>query len=432
MTVANEKRPTSPLSATQNMPYTPETTTSAARERFQNRLSSEAKKKLKDDIDRRLKKDSAAVWNTRSRARRAPEWDHLDPQRQERTLKDEAMDAIRIRKERGQHVSCVYPLFADYVPPIVEGRKTNKDPLKESLMYKQIDLLESQGYRGVRDEESDDEEPNPFFKKEGGEETPAVERKSFRQHTREIESLRQGLARFKEDTKPVLATTTQRSSARTASPRHSSDTSPSNDEYESDSEHSTDLDSEPSDSDTEDLNIPFVAVLRGQPLTKHLPPPTPSRSKARPKHRLATSKTSAFQAVLRGHLPTPKPSAPSEIEGIWVAKKGMTPRKRFRGAETAPDTKTEDRSSKEHKKTKPKAETGSTKDTAHPLQAVLRGAHLPTPKKPSDPSEKIEWVWVAKKGMVPKKRVREPEDVEHDQSQQPKNKDKKARIEAEA
>lgn len=97
-----------------------------------------------------------------------------------------------------------------------------------------------------------------MLKKEEGEETPAFAGKSLRQHMREIEALRQRLAKSNEETKTALPTPKQRSSTRTTTPRPISDTTPDNDGYKSDSEDLTDLESESEseDSDTEELNTP--------------------------------------------------------------------------------------------------------------------------------------------------------------------------------
>jgi hypothetical protein len=61
MGIANENRATSTLSATPNMSYTPEITNSAARTRFENKMSTEARKKIKDDIERYLKNDQQSI-----------------------------------------------------------------------------------------------------------------------------------------------------------------------------------------------------------------------------------------------------------------------------------------------------------------------------------------------------------------------------------
>lgn len=75
----------------------------------------EARKKHKDDIDRRLKNDLAAMSHARSKAKKSITWNLLSEQQQEQTLEKSALDALQLRKENGLHVSCVYPMFVDYV-----------------------------------------------------------------------------------------------------------------------------------------------------------------------------------------------------------------------------------------------------------------------------------------------------------------------------
>lgn len=173
----------------------------------------------------------------------------------------------------------------------------------------------------------------------------------------------------------------------------------------------TDLESESEseDSDTEELNIPLVPIIRGQ-----------AKSKVRPKHRLATSKTCALQAVSRGQIIRPKFAA-DEVEWVWVDKKGMVPRKRFYGGETGPP-EIEARGRQEHKHKKLKVETGFAKDTNRTFQAISRGQIT---RKHDTNSDEVEWVWVAKKGMVPKKRARETKGVE---DQGLKGKQKKTKV----
>lgn len=223
MTVDKSPRAISTPSPVLENLKTPDSMLPSAGMRRMSATRAEARKKHKVDMDRRLKNDLTAMSNARRKEKKSITWNLLSDQQQEQTLEKSALDALQLRKENGLHVSCVYPIFADYV---FRGRRGPKDEEKDYLMYKQLDLLERQGLRSVRDEESDDEEPNPLLKKEGGEETPALEGKSLRQHMREIEALRQRLARFNEDTKTALPTPKQRSSTRTTTPPPISDTTP--------------------------------------------------------------------------------------------------------------------------------------------------------------------------------------------------------------
>jgi hypothetical protein len=337
----------------------------------------EGKKILKREVSRLLGKDRQALLEARRKAEKALSTAGLEPEMLEQKLADAALNKLTQRRLANQDISAVYPAFRDYVPPIVYGNDAWGDQERGELIERQLDMSGCARARVQRHEESDDEEPNPYLKKEEpGEERPAVG-SALSGITREIRFTKREASaqRYSEAIE-----------ARTTSPRHSSE------EYASDSEDSTDLESESESEDEEDLNVPLVAVLRGQPLPKDLPPPTPSKSKVRSKHRLATGANTAFQAVLRGQLPKSKQD-PSEIGWVWVAKKGMVPRKRVRGGETGPP-EIED-CSQEHKHKKAKVEA---KDTGCAFQAVSRGQIA---KKRNN--AEIEWVWVAKKGMVPRK-----------------------------
>ena len=64
-----------------------------------------------------------------------------------------------------------------------------------------------------------------------------------------------------------------------------------------------------------------------------------------------------------------------------------------------------------------------TKDPNNTLKAVSRGEMV----KKHDPAD-FEWVWVEKKGMVPRKRVREAEGQVEARGQGDKNNNKKAKV----
>ena len=358
MAIVNSKEATSTPSTTPNMLCTPDSTTPAARDSVENKSTTEARLKVKSDIERCLQNDQRAIWNARAKVRKAANWDLLDHVQQEHMQKKAALDTIQYRKERGNHVSSKYPVFTDYTPPNVEGRRSNsKDDPKESLVYKQIHLLESHGSRGVRDEESDDEEPNPYLKKEEGEETPTIEDSAHRQSTYKKEPLRRNLGIFSRSAKAALPPPKQQTKS-TTTPRHRSVTEPSeneNDEYESDLsdfESNSEEDSE-SASDTEDDSpVSLVAVLRGQPIHKDLAPPTPSKSAMRRrKHRFAKNTSNGLVAVLRGEIVQ---KHDPDVEWVWVEKKGFTPKKRVNGGgEAGPEVETQGEENK-HKNKKAK------------------------------------------------------------------------------
>ena len=365
MAIVNTKRATSTPSTAPNMLCTPVSTTSAARDSVESKIATEARLKVKSDIERHLKNDQHAILTARTRVRKAANWDTLDDGKQERMLKEAALNAIQYRKYRGTHVSSFYPVFMDYTAPNVEGRRTrSKDTLKEFLLNKQIDLLESQGSRGIRDEESDDEEPNPFLKKEEDEDTPTTEDSAHRQSMNKHELLRRDLGIFSRSAKAALPPPKQQTKS-TTTLRHRSVTEPSseNDVYESDLsdlKSSGEEDSESaSDSEGEDQkNIPLVAVLRGQIPPKDQPIPTPSKPTKRRKHRPTKTTNNSLVAVLRGEIVQ---KHDPDVEWVWVEKKGFTPKKRVRGGggggETGPEVETRGQENK-HKNKKTRVEAG--------------------------------------------------------------------------
>lgn len=364
MAIVNSKRATSTPSVGPNMLCTPDSTTSAANDSVVSKTTTEARLKVKSDIERHLKNDQHAILYARTRVRKAADWDSLDGGKQERILKEAALNAIQYRKDRGTHVSSFYPVFKDYTAPNVEGKRTrSKDILKEFLLNKQIDLLESQGSRGIRDEESDDEEPNPFLKKEEGEETPTIEDSAHRQSMNKHEPLGRDLGMFSKSAKAALPPPKQQTKS-TTTPRHRSVTEPSseneNDEYESDLsdlESSSEEDSESASDSEDDSPVSLVAVLRGQPIHEDLTPPTPSKSAMRRrKHRPAKITNNTLVAVLRGEIV--QKHDPADVEWVWMEKKGFTPKKRVRGGgEAGPKVETRGQENK-HKNKKARVEAG--------------------------------------------------------------------------
>jgi hypothetical protein len=144
--------------------------------------------------------------------------------------------------------------------------------------------------------------------------------------------------------KPVLPTPRQ-STTRASTARDTSITESDNDEYTSPAEAESESEFESEDEeDDNDQRVPLVAVTRGLTLLKD--PPASTTSTVKPKHRFNTGTDFEFKAVLRGQIVSEQES---DVEWIWVEKKGMTPKKR--GQETEVEHR-----GQEHKKAKVEAE----------------------------------------------------------------------------
>ena len=333
MTIANAKTATSTPSAASTMPYTPESITSA-RERSENNRRTEARKRLKEDIDRYIKNDQQSIYGVRAKTKKSFTWNLLSRQAQEQALEAATLDVLQRRKGKGLHVSCVYPEFVDYVP---HGKPWQKDEERDNLTYKQIDLLESQGFRTGRDEELNDDEPNPFLKKEEGEDTLAMEdsvRYGTEHASRSIES-NLPAERYSNSGKRAALPTPKHRSARIASTTRSTNyTAPdTTDEYESDPEGLTSLDSDSSDEEDSDSDTisnqepptphhrvrrPLIAVTRRLPLLPDNSTPTSASASTNPseppRHRFSTTKTFRLKAVLRGRIPDEPDTDADDVE----------------------------------------------------------------------------------------------------------------------
>jgi hypothetical protein len=376
MGIANEKRASSMLSAATNMSYSPESANSAARERFEHNRRSTDREKRKDDIERRLQNDKQAIWAARAKVRKAAAWDSLDQRQQERLQKEAALETIQLRKDRGQHVSSVYPVFADFLPAIAEGkRSTTKDVQKDVLVFKQLDLLEGQDFRAHRDEESDDDEPNPFSKKQEDENPPDLRQiPAYVPKRPAAAAAANGKMANERDGDKTAGSQRRRSAARVkvsnSSANGDNDDREENEDYKSGSEELSQLESETeekqdsypndddNDSEEESPNAPLVAVLRGAPIPETLIPYTPSKetlhiqrlAAIRRRQQLAKNADHGLVAVLRGQIKKkPDEHVDTDIKRVWVAGKGFVSRKRVREAEGVEDRGQEQKKNKKSK-----------------------------------------------------------------------------------
>lgn len=312
----------------------------------------EAKTRLTQEVTRALEKDRRFLRDVRTKTKATLSTESLQPDALENKLADAAMAKLIERREAKEDVGAFYPAFRDYVPPVVYGKQVRGDERdeKQRLIDLQLDMSSSVGARvsAQRNEESDDDEPNPHFKKEedkDGEDAPTSENSALRGLTREISSTKRRPAAQRYSEMPSASS--KRRSARPTTPRHSSVTeSNKNDEYESDPESQDTASS--SESEDDDPNIPLIAVIRGQPIPKDPPTPTPSRAtKRRSKHRFTRDPSNTLKAVSRGEMD--KKHDPADVEWVWVEKKGIVPRKRVRETGAEVETRGQENKNKNKK-----------------------------------------------------------------------------------
>ena len=359
MTIHSTRRASSTLSSVPDMLGTPISLDSYAKERLMSEKRVDDRAKITHKIKRLLENDRLAFRDARKKAEKALTSAVLEPDVLEQKLVDAAFDRLTQRRRAGIDVSTDYPVFKDYIPPAIHGRDAKglaDKHERQRLIALQLDMLCSIRDRTNSHEESDDEEENPYLKKEDGEDMPVV-RDSVRRSTKcDTGPTKRDMAAQKDwsmmkGTRPALPTLRRRST-RTITPRHSSDIEHDDDEYTSATEAETEVGSE-SEPDSESENeegedcprVPLVAVTRDLPLLKDQP--TSTKSTMIPKHRFATNTESTFKAVILGQIIS---EHDSDVEWVWVEKKGMTPKKRARtteGQELAHD----------HKKAKVEADT---------------------------------------------------------------------------
>ncbi|KAM0706789.1 hypothetical protein Q7P35_006119 [Cladosporium inversicolor] len=176
-----------------------------------------------------------------------------------------------------------------------------------------------------RDEESDDDEPNPYLKKQEAEDSQRLER----------------IPAYTPRQKAAVAkgeTGDERDSGSQVPDSSIVGKNDENDEYESSSEADSDSDStsdtssslsSDSESDSSTPYFPLVAVLRGQTLPKdYVPPKGLSRAKKRRLKHIRYARrnpNNRFQAVIRGEVVEEKHD--TDID----EKKGVVSRNRGRG-----------------------------------------------------------------------------------------------------
>lgn len=321
MTAANMKRATSTHSPV------PETT----RDHLGREALAHAKGVCRTEINRRLQNDRTAIFAARREAKTFHDWTALQPQKREEIQQAAALRKIEERKRKGHHVSHYYPIFKDYISPVAYGKVSSGDSEKEDLINKQLESLEHVRARvpQYEEEEGDDEEMMPpSVKKQEDDITqelrdiPRFGRKRGARST-PLSLNDQGCSQKTSQSNNSSITT--RSTVRDSSSTKSDNESES--EVESESESAVEADSEDGEEDSEDEEdyVPMVAVSRTLPLLKDMP--ASAKDTPTVKHRFSTVCTE--RGVLRGWVASDC-DAGSDVEWVWVEKKGFTPKKRAR------------------------------------------------------------------------------------------------------
>jgi hypothetical protein len=343
MTVDTTTRASSTLSSAPDMPQTPLSFTSAARDILGSSTRTAARQDLKKDIERRLWNDKQGIYEARSKARKTPGWDQLSQQDQDQKLREAERCMIQQRQDRKIYVSNYFPVFANYIPSIGGGPGNKSETRKNQLVEQQLDLLESErAHARAHAEEDDDEEmPPSLLKKQEGEQAQELSNIPAYNPKRKVRPTgNQGTARQQMGSKAKLEKLPKSRKTRGATRSTSRDSSivekDSEDEDESEAESDLGYDSD-DDSDSEDAEdaeakeqskkrkaiFPMVAVRRGLALLQDAP------TKATPevKHRFSTIVEDGRKAVLRGRVNN-KDDEAIDGEWIWVEKKDWTSAKK--------------------------------------------------------------------------------------------------------
>ncbi|KAM0712181.1 hypothetical protein Q7P37_011275 [Cladosporium fusiforme] len=299
-------------------------------------------KETKEKIIKALNRDQCSFCNVYKRENNHPEWKDWDTAERERRTHDAFTKAISDRKSKGIHVSCTYPVFANYVPQSQRKARV-RDLEKAALIEKQIKILGAEPMgaedRNGCDDDEDDNQDIPTLLM--GKVQPAEERRLD-----EIEPYA-----AKPDTQPQVEQHSDcededdNEKATPATTHHREDEVSGNEEEESSliaiirgrrlpdpiptpnatpatTHHRED---DGSDNGKEDSSL--IAIIRGRRLpTPITTPNTPLRAR---KQRLRTSKPDPLpeKAVRRSRLDTVEAA---DKVWDWIEKKGWAPRKRAR------------------------------------------------------------------------------------------------------
>lgn len=340
MTAANMKKASFTLSPV------PETT----RDHLGKEALAHAKGVCRTEINRRLQNDRTAIFAARREAKTFHDWAALQPQKRDEIQQAAALRKIEERKRKYHHVSHYFPIFKDYVPPVAYGKVSSEDSEKEDLINKQLESLEHVRARVPHheEEEGDDEEMMPpSVKKQEDDNTQELREIPRFGRKREARSTPlslndQGCSQKTSqwNNSSITTRSTVRDSSSTKSENEDEPESESKSECESESEVEADSEDAGEVGEDEEDYVPMVAVSRTLPLLKDMPASTKDTPAV--KHRFSTVCTE--RGVSRGWVASTDDGG-SDIEWVWVEKKGFTPKKRARDA----DVEDRDQTSKKAK-----------------------------------------------------------------------------------
>jgi hypothetical protein len=172
MTVDSTMRASSTLSSVPDIPDAPISMDSYAEKKLMSDKRVDARAKLTRDVNRLLQNDRIVFRDARKKAEKTWSTADLEPDVLEQKLVKAALDKSTARRAANMGTSAVYPAFREYISPAVYGKTSRGDVSdkeeRQRLIELQLDMSCGVQTRAQLHEESDDEEPNPFMKKEEG------------------------------------------------------------------------------------------------------------------------------------------------------------------------------------------------------------------------------------------------------------------------
>lgn len=233
---------------------------------------SEHKKAL---IQRALHNDKQAIITAQARATKHPKWNVWTKSQQRQAMEEAAFEKIEQRKRDGRHVGSYFPVFREYISPLVYGQ-TGRDSSLEALMSKQI--------RRLRDPSSVDSED------EDGELPPAMLKTTKTEDESKLCDIPPYVAEHKNRSNGIKkqddVDATKQGKIKN---EHSGEDA--GEEEESDNDE---------DEESEDERPPLVAVSRGRP-TAELDA-MPSKTLQAMKQHFSTCTPSTTKAMIRGQI----------------------------------------------------------------------------------------------------------------------------------
>lgn len=357
MTAAKSSRAPSTLSPVPDVLRTPSSTVPSTETNNTGETRAEAKKELKRELHRLLSKDRNAIRDVRLKTKKTWTAAGLEPAVLEQKLVNAAMDKLMQRRTAGQDVGAVYEAFKDYVPPIVHGNDARGDQEKQDLIERQLDIWFGVRSRVQRDEESDDEEPNPYLKKQEGENPQDLSQIPVYVPRRPAAAATaNGKMSNERDAVSQRRRSTTRATVSNSSVTGENDDREENEEYKSDSEDRSESET-PESEEEEEPYVPLAAVLRGQTRPEDIIPYVPSKGTLRVQRlaairrgiQLAKKTDNGVRAVLRGEMEKKSDDDDANVKRAWVAGKGFVSKKRVRGTEGGEDRGQEQKKNKKAK-----------------------------------------------------------------------------------